>query len=111
MWLIESKDEASADPGIVVCRFCGPSTVPHDCSEAEVELISPPSPGTMVKKGNSDPFRTSTIAVDSTVSQLLTFNRSCLLPSIHGREIDVAKTASYATSYWQDSIVSLQDEC
>jgi hypothetical protein len=65
----------------------------------------------MIQKGNSDPFSTSTIVVDSTASQLLTFNRSCLLPSIHGREIDVAKTTSYATSYWQDSIASLQDEC
>jgi hypothetical protein len=52
-----------------------------------------------MQKGNSDPFSTSAIVIDSTVSQLLTFNRSCLLPSIHGREIDVAKTASYATSY------------
>jgi hypothetical protein len=73
--------------------------------------MSPPLSGTMIQKGNSDPFSTSTIVVDLTVSQLLTFNRGCLLPSIHGREIDVAKTASYATSYWQDSIASLQDEC
>jgi hypothetical protein len=65
----------------------------------------------MMQKGNSDPFSTSVIAVDSTVSQLLAFNRNCLLPSIHGREIDVAGTTSYATSYWQDSIASLQDEC
>jgi hypothetical protein len=65
----------------------------------------------MVQKGNSDPFSTSAIVVDSTVSQLLIFYRSCLLPSLHGRAIDVANTPSYATSYWQDSIASLQDEC
>jgi hypothetical protein len=31
-----------------------------------------------------------------------------LLPSIHGREINVAKNDSYATSYWKDSIASLR---
>jgi hypothetical protein len=81
--------------------------VPHSCPRADHEVTSLPSPGITMQKGNTDPFSTPVIVVDATVSQLLSFSRSCLLPSIHGREINVAKNDSYATSYWQDSIVSL----
>ena len=85
--------------------------MPHACPQVELEATSAPSPNSRLQKGNSDPFSTSAIVVDSTVSQLLIFNQTCLLPSIHGRAMDIANTAFYITSCWQDSIASLQDEC
>ena len=107
--LIKSRNEAIFDPSIVICPLCGPSAVPHSCPRVEREATSLPSPGTMMQKGNTDPFSTSIIVVGATVSRLVSFNRSCLLPSIH-RERSVAKNDSYATPYWKDSISSLQDE-
>ena len=65
----------------------------------------------ILEEGNSDPLGSYLTVIDSTVGHLLEFNKKCVLPSSHGREIDDCQTVSYAKSYWQDSIASLQDEC
>lgn len=92
------------------CEYCG-SILRHKSTCTQFDRPRLPSLKSVLKEGNSDPFGTSLIVVDSTVSRLLEFNKKCILPSIHGREVDDGKTKTYASSYWRDSIASLQDEC
>lgn len=69
-----------------------------------------PSPDGVVHGGNSDPFSATTIVVDVTVSELLTFCRDFLLPCLHGKEVDRGRF-SYADRFWHDTTQALQDEC
>jgi hypothetical protein len=90
-----------------ICEHCG-SISRHKCNFVDSDRPRLPSLKSVLKEGNSDPFETSLVVVNPTVGRLLEFNKKCILPSIHGREVD---NESYSNSYWKDSIASLQDEC
>ncbi|KAJ9614044.1 hypothetical protein H2200_002180 [Cladophialophora chaetospira] len=64
-----------------------------------------------LRRGNSDPFTTTVIPVTSMVHECLVFTRDCYLPSLHGKEIDLAGTTIYMDAFWQDAVDGLQDEC
>jgi len=70
-----------------------------------------PSPSSILRRGNSDPFMTTQIPVTTAVHECMVFTRDCFLPSLHGKEIDLAKTTVYMDAFWQDTVDGLQDEC
>lgn len=70
-----------------------------------------PSPSSLIRRGNSDPFTTTLIPVTSAVHECMVFTRDCLLPSLHGKEVDLAKTTVYMDAFWRDTVDGLQDEC
>ncbi|KEF61347.1 uncharacterized protein A1O9_02913 [Exophiala aquamarina CBS 119918] len=70
-----------------------------------------PSPSSILRRGNSDPFITTRIPVTTAVHECMVFTRDCFLPSLHGKEIDLAKTSVYMDAFWQDTVEGLQDEC
>jgi len=45
------------------------------------------------------------------VHECLVFTRDCFLPSLHGKEIDLAGTTIFMDAFWQDAVDGLQDEC
>ncbi len=65
----------------------------------------------VLRCGNSDPFTTTIIPVTAMVHECLVFTRDCYLPSLHGKEIDLAHTTVYMDAFWQDAVDGLQDEC
>lgn len=70
-----------------------------------------PSPSSVLRRGNSDPFMTTRIPVTTAVHECIVFTRDCFLPSLHGKEIDLAKTTVFMDAFWQDTVDGLQDEC
>jgi hypothetical protein len=64
-----------------------------------------------LRHGNSDPFTATVIPVTALVHECLVFTRDCYLPSLHGKEIDLAHTTLYMDAFWQDAVDGLQDEC
>ena len=45
------------------------------------------------------------------VHECLVFTRDCYLPSLHGKEIDLARTTMFMDAFWTDAVEGLQDEC
>lgn len=64
-----------------------------------------------MRSGNSDPFTATQIPVTAAVHECMVFTRDCFLPSLHGKEIDLAGTTVYMDAFWQDTVSGLQDEC
>jgi hypothetical protein len=70
-----------------------------------------PTTTSVLHRGNSDPFMSTTIPVTAAVHECLVFTRDCFLPSLHGKEIELARTTVYMDAFWQDAVDSLQNKC
>lgn len=74
----------------------------NDDDEGSV-VVPPPT----VLAGNSDPFKSTTIAVTPSVNHLLIFTRDFILPANHGNEATIYGGKWHMQRYWQDSVRGL----
>jgi hypothetical protein len=66
---------------------------------------------TALQKGNSDPFDSTTIAIDATANELLTFNRNYFLPLIDSFERSSHKIDSYQNKFYEIPADAMHNEC
>lgn len=71
----------------------------------------PSAPFNILTHGNTDPFNTLSVPLDSTVSHLLQYSKDVMLPSVYSMELRATTPSLGITKAWSHVQSSFEDEC
>jgi hypothetical protein len=75
------------------------------------EQIVPCAPLNMLTHGNTDPFNTLAVPLDSTVSHLLQYSKDVMFPTVYSMELRSTTPSLGITKAWEYVQESFEDEC
>lgn len=77
---------------------------------ASNDQTEPPSPQSVLGKGNSDPFSVYPVRIGAEENEFIVFYRDVFLPAQYGMRLRVPKLAHSLTKDWEDCVRGLSDE-